>query len=309
MAQGFLLNSRRVDKAFRATISVTAGQSYRCVVGNIYDGIADLTYTHNFGDGTVLTGQTPVFAHDYDIAGDYIVSITPEHNFPITHISGSFKTVINWGNASLRLDRYILQLTGIESVPNAPFPIHSAATELNMLFGSAKLKTLPSNFFSKCENITRTYGLFRDSTFETLPSGIFDSFINSKSIESMFYGATFQDLPTGIFDKMINLESAYQAFNLATFEALPERLFYHNVACCDFWGTFQATKGFELPNEMFNYNAIQELNADMTFCFGSARTSHTGAAYPLWEYTSNGNACYSQCFDLDNYNDIPDDWK
>ena len=89
MAQGFMLHRRRkVSKAFQATISVTAGQNYTCSVGNVFDDIPNLTYTHSYGDGTVLTGQTPMFSHVYENAGVYNISITPEQSYPITLISG-----------------------------------------------------------------------------------------------------------------------------------------------------------------------------------------------------------------------------
>lgn len=311
MAQGIMLHRRRgFDKAFRATISVTSGQNYTCSVGNVFDGIPDLTYTHDYGDGTVMTGQTPNFSHVYENAGIYNISITPEQSYPITLIYGNFKTITNWGNTSLRLDRYTMQLRGIESVPNVPLPIHSNATEINSLFQEANLKSLPSNFFSKCGNVTEASHLFNQATFETLPNGIFDSLVNLKKAPNMFNGATFGTLPVGIFDKLVKIETVERAFNGASFDSLPERLFWENIMCSNYYGTFGSTKGFKLPDEMFNYPAIQSLQADMRLCFGSPRTtSHTGTAYPLWNYTNQSFACYSRCFDLDNYNEIPDDWK
>lgn len=53
----------------------------------------------------------------------------------------------------------------------------------------------------------------------------------------------------------------------------------------------------DCPNHVILYKAFMQ-------CVGLS-----GNAPPLWNYYPSGDGCFKDCFSLDNYEDIPNDWK
>jgi hypothetical protein len=151
----------------------------------------------------------------------------------------------------------------------------------------------------------------------SLPDGAITGAENVTSIVECFaFCDSLSSIPKGIFDKMIKLENVSGAFWETPIESVPENLFTVNVNITNFRSTFSVTGNtvsFTLPTSMFNYEALQAKQPDMTSCFSSSPGTMKGTAYPLWNYinysSTFSNGCYRGNTALTNYDDIPDDWK
>ncbi|GAI81616.1 unnamed protein product, partial [marine sediment metagenome] len=116
-------------------------------------------------------------------------------------------------------------------------------------------------------------------------------------------------IPNGLFDNNIAVINFSACFaNCTSLTAIPNGLFDYNILVNDFSFCFyNCSSLMSIPVGLFDNNT--DVNTFQS-CFGKGQNL-TGLAPELWlrEPEPNGSKCFYNATGLDNYDDIPDDWK
>lgn len=181
--------------------------------------------------------------------------------------------------------------------------------------------TLLNNEYKKMFNIT--IGL------KSIGSGMFENCNKLNNISDMFYRCYWlENIPEDLFYDC-PIENSSRLFNTVISKGEYKKgVYYENKS---YQSLVSDMTVLNLPNRMFNYNLIKP-NSSFNNAFERSVQTYvdpvdpsgfgglneyigmtTGTAYPLWDYVINVNGSCESCYrwqtDLDNYTDIPDNWK
>ena len=181
--------------------------------------------------------------------------------------------------------------------------------------GCAGLTSLPANLFANCPNVEEFYRTFSDCTgLTSLPANLFANCSNLEWCCEIFYNCTgLTSLSATLFANCSNVESFYRTFSDCTgLTNLPENLFAGCSNARSFYYTFfNCGSLINIPENLFaNCADADDFIATFAYCHNL-----TGVAPELWTITFpdgnwvDGEACFYECTNLSNYEDIPDLWK
>ncbi|GAH17225.1 unnamed protein product, partial [marine sediment metagenome] len=162
----------------------------------------------------------------------------------------------------------------------------------------------------KANNMTTFRSGFREcSDLTAISAGLFDNNPAITNFNACFSDCSLTAIPAGLFDNNILVTDFGYCFNknyLLT--AIPSGLFDYNTVIIDIDGCFSDCSDLTaIPAGLFDNNTLV---TDFRFCFynGSALT---GSAPELWlrDPEPTGTQCFYNATGLDNYGDIPGDWK
>ena len=194
----------------------------------------------------------------------------------------------NWGeNGFYYFGSFGKNLTGNIPTPNNNSFINTKSFNFTFV-ECTELTTIPANLFVNCPNVT--------------------------SFEWVFaYCANLTNLPEGLFANCPNVEEFYRTFSDCTgLTNLPENLFAGCSNARSFYYTFfNCGSLINIPENLFaNCADADDFIATFAYCHNL-----TGVAPELWTITFpdgnwvDGEACFYECTNLSNYEDIPDLWK
>ena len=214
----------------------------------------------------------------------------------------------------------------IYSIPNNFFDTLVSLTNINRLFHSSGITTIPSDLFKYNINITTFDSVFASNTLlTTIPSDLFKYNVNVTSFSQCFVNCTsLTTIPSDLFKYNVNVTSFFYTFSASGISSVPVDLFKYNVNVTSFNCCFYACLSLQLNASIFytlGDEDIRFLNKDVTFdnCF--ERSSYGGAigtAPALWACSfGTGDISFGSCFygegnsleSLTNYNSIPSEWK
>ena len=251
--------------------------------------------TIDWGDGTSSTHTTGSPTHTYASAGQYQISITGQYN-------------------GLRIDNDKTErskLIAINAWGNVGFTSFERA-----FYYCSNLVSLPSGSITGAENVTTFADCFYNCTSLTaIPADLFKYTVNVESFYYCFYGCTsLTAIPLDLFRYCVNVTAFARCFASCTSLAtIPLDLFRYNVNVTTFARCFYGCRNLALPTSIFNLQALQAKQPNMSSCFEVFYTKYspTGTVQPIWNYitiTSN-NGCFYRCTALTNYSSIPTLWK
>ena len=350
MAQGFILNKRRKIEmvTFKVTIDTSLSSNLVALMFASAYKLAD--FTIKWGDGSSEHYNSPQgnVTHNYSNYAKYQISISGKFMFEsFSSLSDVTISIDSWGELKYLKTPTIRGgfwgFKNLEVIPDEPLPNLGQVSLSDWFFGTEKLKKVPDNFLTKCYGVQDIYSMFYNSGIEEVGNNFAKGLTRLTDGRSVFRNCNnLRKVGDGTYDGCINLNSinglCYGNSNLITVGenqfrgcrnllyaqnvyggcenllSIPNRMFYDCKKGRSYWRTFYNTGSCELPAEMFDYTSLSTIiGLDMFVeTFGSNNgKSHTGTAYPLWEYYPNVDhtLCYQNQTNLTNYNDIPSDWK
>ncbi len=214
----------------------------------------------------------------------------------------------------------------------------SLTTAQYMFMSCSSLTTIPAGMFDGCTEITSfNFTFYQDGSILSIPIDLFK--YNTKVTD---FSGTFSccilvtSIPTDLFKYNILATTFNATFSDdAGLLSLPLNLFRYNILVTDFSQTFDSCTGLtSLPSDLFQYNTLVttfystfghciHLTAIPSGLFDNNTlvTSFintfllcadlTGDAPELWlrDPEPTGTTCFYTCTELDNYADIPAEWK
>ena len=198
-------------------------------------------------------------------------------NFYFNYLVGGFYGCINIGSNGG------LPMTGSINAPNA--------TSLMDAFRNTKIKTFNSELLYKCSNLLVLQSTFRDNLLETIPVAPFVNNPKVTNCQTMFYGSNIK-------------------------AGLPNYLFYPLKNCTSYRQVFGASLNItpmQLPLVLFDLSVIFKVTTFYSaFASNNILGKMVGVIQPIWDYASP-TAVKTDCLlnqtDIDNYDDIPNEWK
>lgn len=135
------------------------------------------------------------------------------------------------------------------------------------------------------------------------------------SFERAFFNCSnLVSLPAGSITGAENVTNfSYCFYACTSLTTIPVDLFKYCVNVTNFTYCFAYCKNLALPTSIFNLQALQEKQPNMSYCFRASSTanSHTGTVQPIWNYVTitAKNNCFLNCTALTNYSQIPELWR
>ena len=211
-------------------------------------------------------------------------------------------------------------------------------TAFFMFGGCTSLTSIPSGLFDGCKEILSFSNAFNGcNKITSIPTDLFKYNTLVTNFNSAFNGCNkITSIPSGLFDNntlVTNFSYAFYSCNKIT--SIPTDLFRYNTLVTDFSGAFAGcNKITSIPTDLFKYNTLVT-NFSYTFVYCSSLTSIPsglfdnntlvtdfsyifyycilldGNAPELWlrDPEPTGIGCFQDCTGLDNYADIPANWK
>lgn len=307
----------------------------------LYDFIVD------WGDGnsgTVTSFDDTNAIHTYSSSGEYSICIMGKCQcFSMVNGEGYFDIqnyiikVIQWGNCDFRL----LNFYGCANLTEIPNGAITGANEITTFmggFGITGLTVIPEGLFDNCKNVisfaicffecdgitTVPASLFKDQQYavdftmcfmncnniESIPADLFDGCSSAENFSYCFnYNNKLNAIPESLFDDCpLAIDFSYTFHCCKTITEIPDGLFNNMIAATTFVGTFALCNNLvTFPVDLFD-NCLSATS--FRSCF-SGSSNIDGNAPELWnDYPdANGTNCFYACTGLDNYDDIPVDWK
>ena len=212
-------------------------------------------------------------------------------------------------------------LTGI---PNGLFSKCTQVTTFaNTFFGCNKISgTIPENLFRNCSNVTDFSQTFYNCAFSgTIPESLFSDAVNATNFGGTFCGCKINEIPEGLFYNNTEITNLYFTFAGNEITEIPANLFNSCTKNNSFGGTFMGCKKLTSIPEMlfdnctnvksFGASTLDETSFNVNMGTFAYCTSLTGKAPELWNRSNVTSYyyCFRDCTGLDNYSEIPDDWK
>ena len=277
--------------------------------GNTFCGCSKLT--GNIPAGLFKNGQN-VKSFNATFAGcGNLTGIIPESLFDnCTNVTIFSNTFSGCGN-----------LTGI---PNGLFSKCTQVTTFaNTFFGCNKISgTIPENLFRNCSNVTDFSQTFYNCAFSgTIPESLFSDAVNATNFGGTFCGCKINEIPEGLFHNNTEITNLYFTFARNEITEIPANLFNSCTKNNSFGGTFMGCKKLTSIPEMlfdnctnvksFGASTLDETSFNVNMGTFAYCTSLTGKAPELWNRSNVTSYyyCFRDCTGLDNYSEIPDDWK
>lgn len=228
------------------------------------------TYSGMFDLCTEATNGTNLFFACYQLTT--IPADLLEYNIKLTTLGGMFLNCFDLGAIPVDLFRYNVLVTNVSGIFNACTSITTVPIDL---FRYNTLITLFATAFFNCSGLT------------TIPTDLFRYNLLVTSFSLTFNGCT-------------------------SLTNIPEGIFYYNTLVANYASTFSLCRNIILPSVIFNTANLSIVTTFNNFMqAASVGYSHTGTIQDIWNYATSAistNAFLNQT-DLDNYADIPPDWK
>jgi hypothetical protein len=235
-------------------------------------------------------------------------------------------------NDVIQMSSTFRNCNGLVSLPENFFSNCVNATHFTGTFYSASgLTTIPSSLFAGANNILSIDSCFNGcGSLTAIPAGLFDDLTSCSGFSGTFNGCTsLTSLPEHLFANTINATSfSFTFFNIAA-TSIPATLFSGCVNATSFQNTFYQAKLESVPLTLFdNCPNVQDFGS----CFRDC-VDITSSVPELWNRTITifygdpdnqeevddpwmydemdvmGYNCFLNCVNIENYADIPADWK
>ena len=218
--------------------------------------------------------------------------------------------------------------TILKSIPGDLLGAFENVTDFRYAFSGCKgLTSIPEGLFTYCLNVTNLGSVFSDcSGLTSIPEGLFDNCLNVTNLGSVFSDCSgLTSIPEGLFDnnsKVIDFN--YSFYNCSSLISIPEDLFFNCPNVTNFARVFCGCSSLtSIPAGLFDNNRkVTNFSFAFFVCSGlngeSPYTIIDGVKYHLYErYKNTDNfitpenysECFINCFGLDDYENIPSDWK
>ena len=216
----------------------------------------------------------------------------------------------------------------ITKIPSDLFKNCTKVKDMTQVFSGTSITEIPKGLLDNCTEITKFGdefygGMFSNCPITEIPEGLFDNCVNASNFASIFSGChNLTIIPAGLFDnctKVTNFTKSF--FNCTNLIAIPDNLFDNCTEVTTFSATFALCSSLiSIPEALFdNCKKVDNFGANKidTTNFNSGGgtfahcTSLTGKAPELWNRSNVTSYyyCFRDCTGLENYDDIPDDWK
>jgi hypothetical protein len=205
---------------------------------------------------------------------------------------------------------------------------NDASVSLEGCFSQTQITSIPENLFASLTEITSIRSTFRAcSLLTTIPSDLLKYNILLTSVNGLFGGCVLlTTIPSDLLKYNIHLTSVNGLFgDCIRLTTIPESLFSNCPDLQSVSYTFSDNSGKYLgkltaiPNLLFDNNK-KITNLSGCFYYQNSLTGSTPSGsdgVKLWERagkpgypaTVSGTSCFNTCYGLDDYNDIPSNWK
>lgn len=238
--------------------------------------------------------------------------------------SGLFK---NCSQATL-FTKCISQCDGLKSIPNDLFVGCKNAIDFRSCFsGCTNLKRIPNGgLFADCDKASSFAACFENClALEELPSDLFKGCINAKDFSGCFVGGSLDVIPKDLFADCLCAEDFSDCFyRCENLTSIPEDLFKNSPNIIDVSSCFYKCRSLKsIPSKIFDNNRrILHFGNTFAFCYAlegeSPYSIINGVKYHLYERAdapdyfmrpADISYCFGGCSQLDDYSDIPDEWK
>ena len=266
-------------------------------------------YSHNvngfvgsvdWGDGTVTEYQNPINnpVHYYEGAGEYLIVAEGKTK----QLDSSFATCVITEVVHIGGDM------GIENMDYA-------------FMGQRNLKTLKEDVFDELKNVRSFYFTFgiigheevkagyvfhidgqRNGGLEAIPAGLFDECTEVVNFGCAFYGCNIKDIPAGLFDENTKVRNFGATFSGTDIESVPMGLFDNNKLVENFRYTFydcRKLRGYS------PFTVLVDENGQMIRVAIYDRNKYAEE----YSIPIGYQDCFTNCFGLADYGDIPMGWK
>ena len=167
-----------------------------------------------------------------------------------------------------------------------------------------------------------SYLFYNCTALTSVSSSLFALAKSNISFAYTFYGCTgLTSLPDDLFANCVNVTDYYGVlWGCSSLVSLPNNLFGSNTNSVSFSNAIRNCGALEsLPSNLFA-NCPNATSYNRCFRFDYALTGETpvnSAGLKLWELAGtdgypdeiDGTECFSYCTNLDDYDEIDDDWK
>lgn len=207
-----------------------------------------------------------------------------------------------------------------KSIPDGLFDSCNKVTSFSGVFAYfLKIKSIPEGLFKNCPNVTAADNMFKDCrSLEEIPEDLFASFSNATSYNSVFGGCeSLKHIPENLFATSPKATDFQGAFcNCKGIEEIPAKLFANNPDIDTLRATFSYCDNLvKVPPTLLDSNTkITDFNDTFYRC-KSIEDTENGDMSWLWKPRQNdpninARGCFTHCNNtLENYDNIPDDWK
>jgi len=212
---------------------------------------------------------------------------------------------------------------GLTEIPEGLFRNQIAATTYSSAFHrNPNLTRIPENLFANSPEVLDLSGIFYECfNLECIPEGLFTNNHKAATMQSCFYSCErITEIPGDLFANNPDIFHFGHTFGKCVgITGIPGGLFRNNKAALAFPSTFsQCINIGEIPTGLFD-NSLSARNFQDTFSMPSTDNALTGLAPKLWTWPAAfppfsptgplGSRCFSGCVGLDNYDDIPANWR
>ena len=273
----------------------------------------------------IVTSDRP--SHTYQTAGTYIVKISGDFE-KMYNCSTNVTRVISWGNSNVLLtnmDSAFSRCVNLIEIPNDDYESFiNVSSFLNTFSYCSNLVSIPGNLFLHCYNVSSFNGTFSNCTkLQSIPEELFDNCINVIDMAGVFSSCTnLTSIPSTLFvNNTIVTNFSFTFSGCYNITSIPDGLFVNNKEVTTFANLFNNCSGITsvIPNNIFNV-CKKVTNFSNTFgnCSGLTGNTPTGTdGLELWERAGqtgyptsiNGNKCFTNCYNLVNYDSISSEWK
>lgn len=218
--------------------------------------------------------------------------------------------------------------TILKSIPDDALGAFEFVTRFGYAFyGCIGLTSIPDDLFVNCENVTYFDFVFEGCTgLTSIPESLFANCTNVTNFHYAFSGCTgLTSIPDALFSNCPNVTTfASVFFGCKALTSIPETLFADCPNVTDFGWVFRACSSLTfIPTGLFDHNR-KVTNFSWAFMGCNSLKGETpytiidGVKYHLYERYNNidhfiapenYSFCFSNCSGLEDYDNIPSEWK
>lgn len=215
--------------------------------------------------------------------------------------------------------------TNLTSIPSTLFVNNINVTNFSSAFASCRsLVNIPETLFTNNIEVTSFLNIFQnDNKLDSIPSNLFSTNTKVTTFGGAFSSCTgLTSIPSTLFvNNTIVTNFSFTFSGCYNITSIPNELFVNNREVTTFANLFNNCSGITsvIPNNIFNV-CKKVTNFSNTFgnCSGLTGNTPTGTdGLELWERAGqtgyptsiNGNKCFTNCYNLVNYDSISSEWK
>lgn len=264
-----------------------------------------------------------------EIPSDLFHNVTVDTDFSRTFQGCSSLTSIPSGlfdNVSARnFIETFKDCESLVSIPEGLFKNCTGGEFYDDIFNGCKsLTKLPESLFPENNSIRNLQGTFMNcESLEEIPSGIFANCTSIYTFTKTFEGCkSLKEIPGNLFaNNPLTYAFVWIFSGCESLEQIPAGLFANNPETSGFPYTFKGCTGLSsIPETLFDHcPKIYDFSYAFKDCSnlqGHTPTTHgielwerSSASYPQYPDVINLAGCFEGCYQLANYNEIPDNAK